>query len=285
VCSFIGKLTFLKGKNSESIKMSFEQKRILGKTGLEVGRLGISSSYRAPQQAYEEAFEKGCNYFTWGTFIKGRSTEMEKAIREIIKKGQREKLVLAFYSYAHQKNLTEFFLNRGLKTLGIEYIDVLLLGYFPKRPPQKIIDGALELKEKGKVRFLGLSGHNRKLFPQLAKKGIFDVFHIRYNAAHRGAETESFPYLQGEDRPGIVSFTATRWGKLLKAKKMPEGERPLSAVDCYRFVLSHPAVDVVMVGTKTVEEMREDLNTLESDIMSEEELARMHRIGDYIYKS
>ena len=93
--------------------MSFDQKRILGRTGLKVGRLGISSSYRAPQKAYEEAFEKGCNYFTWGTFIRGRSKEMQKAIQEIIKKGQREKLVLACYTYAHQKYLTEYFLNRG----------------------------------------------------------------------------------------------------------------------------------------------------------------------------
>ncbi len=265
--------------------MSFDQKRILGRTGLKVGRLGISSSYRAPQKAYEEAFERGCNYFTWGTFIRGRSKEMQKAIQEIIKKGQREKLVLACYTYAHQKNLTEYFLNRGIKALGIDYVDILLLGYFPKRPPQKIIDGALELKEKGKVRFLGLSGHNRKLFPELAKEGIFDVFHIRYNAAHRGAETEAFPYLQGEDRPGIVSFTATRWGQLLKEKKMPAGERPPSAVDCYRFVLSHPAVDVVMVGTRTLEQMREDLTTLETDAMNEEELTRMRKIGDYLYKS
>ena len=47
----------------------------LGKTGLKVGRLGISSSYGAPEEAYEEAFEKGCNYFVVGSFMKGRSKE------------------------------------------------------------------------------------------------------------------------------------------------------------------------------------------------------------------
>ena len=53
--------------------MDFRQKIILGRTGLEVGRLGISSSFGAPAKAYLEAFEEGCNYFTWGTFIKGRA--------------------------------------------------------------------------------------------------------------------------------------------------------------------------------------------------------------------
>ena len=38
-------------------------------------------------------------------------------------------------------------------------------------------------------------------------------------------------------RPGTVSFTATRWGKLLDPKKMPSGEKPLTAADAYRFVL------------------------------------------------
>ena len=45
--------------------MTFNENRILGKTGLEVGRLGISSSFGAPAKAYEEAFERGCNFFTW----------------------------------------------------------------------------------------------------------------------------------------------------------------------------------------------------------------------------
>jgi hypothetical protein len=46
--------------------MNFNNKTVLGKTGLMTGRLGISSSFGASAQAYEEAFERGCNYFTWG---------------------------------------------------------------------------------------------------------------------------------------------------------------------------------------------------------------------------
>ena len=52
--------------------MIFSEKATLGRTGLRVGRLGISSSFDAPAMAFEEAFERGCNYYTWGTFIKGR---------------------------------------------------------------------------------------------------------------------------------------------------------------------------------------------------------------------
>jgi aryl-alcohol dehydrogenase-like predicted oxidoreductase len=134
------------------------------------------------------------------------------------------------------------------------------------------------------TRFIGLTSHNRKIFPQLRKEGLFDCFHIRYNAAHRGAEQETFPYLTGVDRPGVVSFTATAWKRLLNPKKMPSGKTPPTAVDCYRFVLTNSSVDVCMMGARNIEQMRENLKTLNQGPMAEEELKRMRRIGDYIYR-
>ena len=263
--------------------MTFAGKTILGKTGLQVSRLGIASSFGAPTEAYEEAFERGCNYFTWGTFIKGTSAKLAPAIKNICANGKRQDLVLAVLSYAHQARLTEYFIRRHLKALGLNYIDVLILGYFNKRPSQRLIDGALKMKEKGMIRFLGLTSHKRSVFAELAKENIFDLLHVRYNAAHRGAEQDVFPHIKGEDKPGIVTFTATRWGKLLNAKKMPAGVNPPTAVDCYRFVLSHKSVDVCMMGAKTLDQMRENLQVLNREPMSAEELKRMQTIGDFIY--
>jgi len=261
--------------------MQFNQKIVLGKTGLKVGRLGISSSFGAPADACEVAFERGANYFTWGTFIKGRSSGMKKAVQNIIAQGNRDKLVLAMYSYAHNAYLTEKLFIRGLKKLGTEYADILLLGYFSKMPSEKLIEGALKLKEKGLIRYIGLSSHNRLLFPEI--RDMFDLFHIRYNAANRGAEDETFPSLQGNDRPGVVTFTATRWRQLLSARKMPKGEKPLTASDCYRFVLTHPAVDVCMMGAKNRSQMQENLSVLEQGPMNDEELKRILKIGDHVY--
>jgi len=264
--------------------MDFKTKTTLGRTGLKVARLGISSSFRAPTAAFEQAFERGCNYFTWGTFIKGRSPTMREAIRNIVKKSKREDLVIAMLTYAHSAFLTERFFARGLRDLGIEYADLLILGYYPRRPSQRVIDGALRLKEQGMTRFIGLTSHNRRLFPKLHQEGLFDCFHIRYSAAHRGAEQETFPYLTGKDRPGVVSFTATAWKRLLNPKKMPPGETPPTAVDCYRFVLTNPSVDVCMMGARDLEQMQANLKTLDHGPMTKVELTRMRKIGDYVYR-
>jgi aryl-alcohol dehydrogenase-like predicted oxidoreductase len=262
---------------------TFHTPVILGRTSLKVGRLGISSSYGAPAAAFEEAFERGCNYFVIGSFMKGRSKEMTAAIRNIAAKGQREKLVVCMMDYTHSSLIRRGHFNRGLKKLGLDYVDLLMFGYYPVKPRKQVLDLGLSLKEKGVVRHLALSGHNRKLFPKLKEEGMIDVFQVRYNAANRGAETDVFPFCGGDDRPGIVSFTATRWGQLLKEGKMPPGEKPLTAMECYRFVLSNPAVDVCMTGARSLEMMRENLGTLDTGPLPPEEMERIRRIGDHVF--
>ena len=263
--------------------MTFSEPVVLGRTGLKVGRLGIASGYGVPAEAIEEAFERGANYLTWGTVIRGYAKGMREALRSIVAKGQRDRLVLACFSYAHNNFFTERLLRRGLKSVGLDQADVLVLGHFSRKVPRRLIDGALRLKEKGLVRFIGISSHDRKLLGRLAREGDFDVLHLRYNAAHPGAEQDVFPFLKGDRRPGAVAFTATRWGQLLKAKKMPPGEKPLTAAECYRFVLSNTAIDVCMSGAKTVEQMRENLAVFDAGPLTPDEMARVRRIGDFVH--
>ena len=260
--------------------MTFETTRQLGLTGLTVGRLGVACSYGAPTEAFEEAFDHGVNYFYWGS---QRKSTMARAIRNLIARGQRDELVIVIQSYSRSALLMEVFFQQALKKLGIDTADVLLLGWHNRRPAQRILDRALQMQEKGMCRYLALSGHNRLLFPKLSGQEPFDIFHVRYNAVHRGAEEEVFAKLAGLQRPGVVTYTATRWGDLLRANRMPPDTAPLSGADCYRFVLTHPDVDVCMTGPSTRAEMREALKALALGPLSEEELQRVRAIGDYIH--
>jgi aryl-alcohol dehydrogenase-like predicted oxidoreductase len=263
--------------------MDFKEKVTLGRTGLKVGRLGISSSYGAPAEAFEEAFDRGCNYFNMGSFIRGRSKEMMKAIRNINASGKRDELVLAMYDYTHSPLIGQGHFMKGLRKMGLEYVDELILGYYSGPPRKSVISWAMRLKEKGLVRHLGVSSHNRKVFADFSREGLIDVYHVRYNAVNSGAEKDVFPHLPAENKPGIVAYTATRWGQLLKEKKMPPGEKPLTASECYRFALSHPSVDLCMTGARNLEMLRENLETLNLGPLNEDEMERVRKIGDYIY--
>lgn len=257
-------------------------KRILGATGLSVGPLGLAASYGAPAEAFEEAFEKGCNYFYLGS---GRhKAGMYQAIRSLCRQGKRDQLVIAIQTYARFGFLMEWVIKKRLRSMGLEWADILVLGWHSRVPSPGLVARARHMKAKGLCRFLAMSGHQRQLFPPMAADAAFDLFHIRYNAAHRGAEEEIFPRLQGDDRPGIVSYTATRWGQLLNPKKMPPEDSEPEASDCYRFVLSHPAVDVCMCGPKNLDQMRAALPALDLGPLGEEDMARMRRIGDFVHR-
>lgn len=252
---------------------------ILGRTGLKVGRLGISAGYGVPADAIEEAFEQGVNHFYWGAF---RRRMMAEGIRRIAKKN-RERIVVVLQNYWPIAFLIPKSVERGLKELGLDYADILLFSTFRRRPNQRTIDAALKLKERGLIRHLGLASHNRPLFPKVEKEKVFDVLHVRYNAVHRGAEKGVFPYLPDQNGPGIVIYTATCGTKLLRQDYMPKGARTPKAIDCYRFVLSHPSVHVCTSGPKNLEETRQALKILELGPMTPEELAWMQRVGDYVY--
>jgi predicted aldo/keto reductase-like oxidoreductase len=128
-----------------------------------------------------------------------------------------------------------------------------------------------------------LACHHRPRFAEVEREKIFDVYHIRYNAVHRGAERDVFPLLPEKDGPGIVIFTATCHTKLLRRDYVPQSERTPRAGDCYRFVLSHPSVHVCISGPINLMQSQENLDVLEEGHMTEEELTWMRRVGDHIY--
>jgi aryl-alcohol dehydrogenase-like predicted oxidoreductase len=235
--------------------------------------------YRRP--AVEQAFERGVNYLYFGSIRRGGFAE---ALRNLAPR--RDRMVLVVQSYTRVAALMGWSLERALRKAKTTYADVLLLGLWNHSPSPKILDAALRLKERGLARHIAVSSHNRPLIPELARNPAIDVLHVRYNAVHPGAETEVFPLLPADgQRPGIVTFTATSWGQLLKSKKIPPGDKTPTAADCYRFAMTNPAVDVCISGPSTAEHMKDALKALDLGPMSADELAWMHRVGKAIYGS
>lgn len=262
--------------------MDFTHKRVLGRTGISVSRLGLAGGYGVPAVAVERAFhEYGINYFYWST---PRKAGMRDGLRNLVR-NNREEIVIVLQSYDHLGLTVRRSVLKGLGALGIDCADVLLLGWNNWNPPARVIRESLALREEGKVRFIAMSGHNRRLFGEIARTddSPIDIFMVRYNAAHRGAEEEIFPYLVGANRPGLTIYTATRWAKLLNPKKMPPGQPPLTPSDCYRFVLSDPRVDLCMMGPQNEAQMVDGLAALAKGPLSADEMDRIRKIGDYVH--
>jgi aryl-alcohol dehydrogenase-like predicted oxidoreductase len=254
---------------------------VLGRTGVRVGRIGVAASYGVPADAVERAFEHGVNYFYWGS---RRTEAFGEALRHLAP--LRERFVLVVQSYSRAAGLIGWSVERALKALRFDYADILLLGMWNKELPPRIVDAARRVKERGLVRFLAVSTHARKRVLIIAAGRDFDVVHLRYNAAHPGAEQDIFPHLSGENRPGLVAFTATSWGQLAgkpaflrRGRPLSAGEKVPSGTDCYRFVLTRPELDVCMAGPANAAQMDQALEALRLGPMTEDELAWMRRVG------
>ena len=261
--------------------MGYEPRIQLPHTDLHVGRIGLGSSFGVGPDGLQLAYDHGINYFYWGSI---RRPGFGSGIRNLARRN-RDDIVVVLQSYARwPAALVRRALESGLRRLGLDRADILLLGWYNQRPPRAVLDEACRLREEGRVRYLMMSGHRRSFFPEMAKDEIFDLFMVRYNAAHRGAEQEVFPLLPGGDaRPGVCAYTATRWGSLLDSGKTPANERPPRAADCYRFCLTHPDVDMVLSGPANLEQVREACRALEAGPLDEDELAWMRRVGDHVY--
>lgn len=272
--------------------MVFEQLP-LANTELKSSRLGLGTAYGIPANDILWAFEQGINFWFWGS---ARRRNVAKAFKKL-GKSNRDKIILATAAYAHKlipsKLLIKLSVERVLKDLRTDYIDAFQLGWIAKEPSAGMYDFLQRLKDSGKIRHIGFSSHNRKLAAKLLENPIFEIAMIRYNPAHRGAETEVFPFLNPEKHV-LVSYTATHvtsinYSSLLFSKgfKAPRGWKGAvpTPVDLYRFVLSNPKVNICLTGAKNRKELEENLRVLEMPPMTEEELTRMKEFGDFIRKT
>ena len=256
----------------------------IGNTGLLPSRLGIGSTFDASTAVIEDAFERGINYLYWGTV---RQPDFARAMVNL-SKHHRDELILTVQSYSQDPSSIEGEVEDALKTAGIENFDFLLLGNRNSALSGEYVELFERLRDRGLLRYMSLSSHNRPFLPSLLEdyeqdRSPFELLMLRYNPVHRGAETDVFPFIQERKHPTIATYTSTRWGHLLDSNKMPPGEVPLTAGDCYRYALSNPAVDMVIAGPANGDQMGEAISALEAGPLEPEERARIERIGAHIY--
>lgn len=263
----------------------FLEKRELGNTGLKTSRLGIGSTFNAPASAIEAAVEWGVNYLYWGTV---RQPDFAEAMRNLERKN-RQQLIYTIQSYSRDAETVEGEVEEALSACGVNRFDFLLLGSRDDKPSDAFIEVFERLRDRGLVRFLSISSHNRPFLPTLLDDYAngtcpYELLMFRYNAVHRGAERDIFPYVTERPTPFMATYTSTRWGHLLDPEKMPPGEDPVSARDCYRYSLSPEAVDMVICGPGSAAQMEEAISALEAGPLSEEEKERIERIGEHLYR-
>lgn len=245
--------------------------------GKRVHRVGISNNYGIDADGLRKAFDYGLNY-VW--YVRGTEKVATEPIREACARDRDSVFIATGPSMGFTGGSVRKHCEKVLKKLGTDHVDLLQLFWAGKmsRISDSTLTALTKLREEGKCRGIGVSIHDRPRAGQLARDRVFDVLMVRYNAGHPGAEEDIFPHVgEGEDKVGVVSYTSTRWGTLLKA---PSGweDRPATAAECYSFALTQPAVDVVLTGPASWEQLKANLDGLEGP-MDAQRMTWMKELG------
>jgi len=209
------------------------------------------------------ALDQGVNFLNWC----GAPDYLRRAIAGL--GPRRRQVVVCVQLEARTAGDAQRELDGILRELKCDSVDVVTFYYVEAEEEwQQIIGpgGALDFcrlaRGDGRIRLLGVTSHQRRLAAEMARSGLLDMLMIRYNAAHRGAETEIFPLTDALGLP-VVSYTGLRWGALLQpTPDDPAGFMPPPAPAWYRFALQSPSVTVVLMAPESRAELDEDLTVV-----------------------
>ena len=253
-----------------------------------VFRMGVAGSYGIDSADIKWAAEQGVNYWVWGRGF-GKVTE---GIRQVVQQ-ERENHVVSLLAWGYFGWQVRRSVENALRKLGTDYLDVFKLGWLGRTSIYSagIVDTLMKLKRERKILSFGISIHDRKRAGRLALASEIDLFMIRYNAKHTGAEEDIFPHLSKRN-PAVISYTALAWGQLIRPLKgivMPPwpgrgsfNGPPLSPELCYRFVLSNPNVHLVLTGPQNREQLRQNLDAMQQGPLAPDEMDWVRQYGQLV---
>jgi aryl-alcohol dehydrogenase-like predicted oxidoreductase len=251
----------------------------LGNTGISVSRICFGSLTVGPLQknlSLEEgsrvlsrAIDLGINFVDtadlYGTypFIKN----------ELVRKPD---LVVATKSYAYDTATAQATLERALKGIGRDYIDIFLLheqeGPLTLKGHEEALQFFIRQKEKGRIRAVGISTHFVAAVRAAAKMKEIDVIHPILNFQGLGIVDGS-----REDMEQAVSEAWYRGKGIYTMKPFGGGHLLKSYKPALDYILNLPYVHSVAMGMQRLEEVDANINYLAHRSVPEELTQRLAR--------
>ncbi|NEP56438.1 MAG: aldo/keto reductase [Symploca sp. SIO2G7] len=249
--------------------------------GQPASTLGLAGYQAMDSSCAALAFEAGVNCFFFYDFS---HENLLKGLKPIVAT-EREQLLVATGSVERNIGKLQQYLEQVQCYLDLDVIDVFFAEYVNPSDDiaqiWAILDELYAWKEKGLIRYVGATTHNRAIALELIKSGKCEVLMHRYNMAHCKAQEQVFPMAQQAGIP-VVAFTCTRWGQLLQGHRNWQGEIP-KAADCYRYALHQKAVRLALTAPQTTAQLEENLSVLQAPQLAAEEVEQWEEYGALVY--
>ncbi len=303
------------------------ERRILGRTGLEVSVLGMGGLFVSSVggrgreeacQAVHRALELGINYVDTAPGYADSEEVLGLALEGVpqpyylsTKLGGRPQPFDAKDKDALRQSVEE-----SLRLLKRDHIDILMI-HEPDRPGQydwwedydnfhgPVADLLEELKAEKMIKFAGLGGTTAYQLPHIMATGSYDVVltAFNYSLLWREATIAVLPEARRQNM-GVIIGSPLQQGAL--ARRYPEvetGARWLSPPrqeqykklyafldeiemslpeTALRMVLSNPNISTILTGARSVEEVEQNVSSIEKGALPADVLARLQEIADMV---
>lgn len=240
-------------------------KRKLGKTGVDVTILGLGGegvlrTYGYEREAYElinRAIDLGINYFESARAYSGSESYYGRSLRE-----RRKEIFLTSKSHARNKKGALLHLQKTLSNMKTDHLDLWQVHDVRTEEemeeifgPHGALEAFVEAKDKGLVRFIGVTGHHDPLITKRCLQQFdFDTVLIPVNPAepaYKSFLTEVITPAKNKGM-GIVGMKVYFRGF---AEKLPWFE---TMEPFFRFALSQP-ITTAVIGCNDVEQLEENV--------------------------
>ena len=304
------------------------ERRVLGRTGLEVSVLGLGGLFlstvgdndsASARPVLERAFQRGVNYIDTAPTYANSEEVLGSTLKALpqhpylsTKIGGKPTPFNPKDGDAIRRSVEE-----SLSLLGLEYIDILFI-HEPDRPglydwwsdyasfEGPVNDVLGSLKAEGLVHFTGLAGTTAYELARVAATGRYDVVLTAYNYSLLWTEAEIAILPEAERNGlGVIAGSPLQQGALSRRYDLevasgapwmsPPRRRQIrelyALVDelgislpelALRFIISNPAVDVVLTGARSVAEVDANIDAVEQGPLPSAVLERLREIASMV---
>jgi aryl-alcohol dehydrogenase-like predicted oxidoreductase len=292
----------------------------LGKTGLEVSKLGIGLSETGFNLSAEDeaqatevinsALDQGINFLDTAACYDLSEEQLGNAVSH-----RRNEFILATKAGHYlprgdgedwTAELIASSIDRSLKRMKTDHVDILQLHSCSVEILERgeVIDALQKTRDAGKTRFIGYSGDNENA-EWAVESGIFDTLQTSFNLVDQKARTRLFPKAEQQGMGIIIKRPIGNAVWAANADPKPYQHLPEYTVEYFRrasvmravgplpgepddriltalgFLFAHDEVDVAIVGTQRRHHLESNVQLVSSQLpISSEAVEELHKRYD-----
>lgn len=194
----------------------------LGRTNLKVSRSGFGAlpiqriNLQEAGRLLRKAYDRGINFFDTAHGYTDSEAKIGAALSDV-----RDRIIIATKTPAGDRKTFFEHLEMSLSRLKTDYIDIFQL-HNPKALPdpddsEGLYQAMLEAKNKGMIRFIGITNHRLDLAITAAKSGLYDT--VQYPLSLLSSEKDlGLIELCAKNDIGIIAMKALSGGLINNGK-------------------------------------------------------------------